>query len=417
MESLKKNFQKKVLDNGLTILFEKRDLPIVSVAFAVRTGGIDEPLEEKGVSHFIEHMLYKGTEKRGARDIAEEIEKLGGELNGFTSEEVTGYWCKMPSKHLEVALEVLGDVVTNPRFDEKEIEKERKVIFEEIKMRHDVPQVYVFDEIQKCLYSGSLSIDSIGTYETMNSITREKLVESFKKIYSPENMVLTVVGDVDFNEVLKYAKNMFSGSDVGKEKSEIKEQPLELKNKSKIEKRAGVDQANLVLAYHVPNAEDLKGGDYAARVLSSLMAGGMSSRLFSEIREKRNLAYSIKGEAEINKRFAYNFIYVGTTKEKVEEVKKLILEEFRKVSQELSEKELKQIKEQLIGNYLISIEDSQEQMTELLFSEVHSNAEDFYKFEKKIRQVKLKDIHKLADKVAKGNYSFFALLPEEKQEK
>src|SRR6056297_2686269 len=266
MESLKKNFQKKVLDNGLTILFEKRDLPIVSVAFAVRTGGIDEPLEEKGVSHFIEHMLYKGTETRNNKEIAEEIEKRGGELNGFTSEEVTGYWCKMPSKHLNVALDILGDVVRNPKFDEKEIEKERKVIFEKIKMRHDVPQIYVFDEIQKCLYSGSLSVDLIGTYETMNSIKRDKILENFKKFYSPENMILTVVGDADFNEVISYAENMFTEE---KEKNEIKEQPLELKNEQKTETRAGVDQVNFVLAYHVPTAEDKGGGDYAARILSS----------------------------------------------------------------------------------------------------------------------------------------------------
>ena len=411
MEEMKKNFKKKVLDNGLTVLFEKRDLPIASVCFAVKSGGIQEPLEEKGVSHFIEHMLYKGTKTRNNKQIAEEIEKRGGELNGFTSEEATGYWCKMPAKHLGTALEVLGDVVRNPQFDEKEIEKERKVIFEEIKMRHDVPQVYVFDEIQKCLYSGSLSIDLIGTYETMNSITRKKLVESFKKIYSPENMILTVVGDVDFNEVLKYAENMFPSD---KKSEEIQEQPLELKNESRTETRAGVDQANLVLSYHVPTAEDSEGGDYAARVLSSLMGEGMSSRLFSEIREKRNLAYSIKGEAEINKRFAYNFVYVGTTKERVGEVKKLILGEFKKVAENLSEEELEQIKEQLIGNYLISIEDSQEQMTELLFSEVHSKAEDFYEFEKRIREVKLNDVRKLADKVVKGNYSFFALLPEDK---
>ncbi|HKL24581.1 MAG TPA: pitrilysin family protein [Candidatus Nanoarchaeia archaeon] len=411
MESLKKNFQKKVLDNGLTILFEKRDLPIVSVAFAVRTGGIDEPLEEKGVSHFIEHMLYKGTETRNNKEIAEEIEKRGGELNGFTSEEVTGYWCKMPSKHLNVALDILGDVVRNPKFDEKEIEKERKVIFEEIKMRHDVPQIYVFDEIQKCLYSGSLSVDLIGTYETMNSIKRDKILENFKKFYSPENMILTVVGDADFNEVISYAENMFTGE---KEKNEIKEQPLELKNEQKTETRAGVDQVNFVLAYHVPTAEDKGGGDYAARILSSLMAEGMSSRLFSEIREKRNLAYAIKGEAEINKKFAYNFIYVGTTKEKLEEVKKLILEEFKKISESLKEEELNQIKEQLIGNYLISIEDSQEQMTELLFSEVHSKAEDFYEFEKMINQVKLEDVKELAQKVVNGEYSSFSLMPEDK---
>src|SRR3989344_2995410 len=130
---MKVNFYRKVLSNGMTVILEKRNLPIVSVAFAVRNGGINEKEEEKGISHFIEHMLYKGTPSRNAKRIGEEIEKNGGELNGFTSEEITAYWCKMPSKHLDIALNVLSDMVQNPLFDEKELEKERLVIFEEIK--------------------------------------------------------------------------------------------------------------------------------------------------------------------------------------------------------------------------------------------------------------------------------------------
>ncbi|MEJ2268121.1 MAG: pitrilysin family protein, partial [Nanoarchaeota archaeon] len=155
------NFQRKVLKNGMTILFEKRDLPIVSVAFAVRNGGINESEEEKGISHFIEHMLYKGTPTRNAKKIAEEIEKNGGELNGFTDECITAYGCKMPSKHVNVALNVLGDMVKNPLFDEKELEKERKVIFEEIKMRKDNPMTFVFDKLNNILYTGTLGLDLI----------------------------------------------------------------------------------------------------------------------------------------------------------------------------------------------------------------------------------------------------------------
>ena len=140
------------------------------------------------------------------------------------------------------------------------------------------------------------------------------------------------------------------------------------------------------------------------------MAGGMSSRLFSEIREKRNLAYTVKGDSDINKDFAYNLIYVGTTKENVEIVKKLILEEFEKVSKNLDEKELKQVKGQLMGNYQISMEDSQTQMINLLFSEINGNAEDFYKFEKNMSDVKLEDVKNLA---RIKNYSFFVLEPED----
>jgi len=133
-------FFRKVLKNGMTVLFEKRDIPVVSVAFAVRNGGVNESTNEKGISHFIEHMLYKGTPTRNAKKIAEEIERNGGDLNGFTAETITAYWCKMPSKHLDIALEVLSDMVKNSLFDEKEMEKERKVIFEEIKKYHDNPK-------------------------------------------------------------------------------------------------------------------------------------------------------------------------------------------------------------------------------------------------------------------------------------
>lgn len=401
---MKLNFHKKTLKNGMTIIFEKRNLPVVSVVLAVRSGGINEDTSEKGISHFIEHMLYKGTKTRTHKQIAEEIEKNGGELNGFTSEEVTAYYCKMPSKHLEIALDVLTDMVKNSLFDEKELEKERKVIFEEIKMRKDNPHIYILDEIQNCLYQGTLGLNLIGTYETMSLISRKKITEKFKQIYEPNNFILCVVGDADFEQIVKFAEKNY-----GDKKSEIPKQKFELKNQFKIEEREGVDQANLIFAHHVPIASDNK--CYTAKVLNSLMTGGMSSRLFEEIREKRNLAYNISGDSNINKDFAYNFIYIGAMKENIEQIKKVILEEFDKVSEELSEEELNGIKEKIIGNYQISMEDSQTQMMNLLISEIQGEAKDFYEYEKNILGVKLKDVKELASNFKKA-HSFFALVPK-----
>ncbi len=401
---MKPKFYRKILKNGMTVIFEKRELPVVAVAFAVRNGGINETLEEKGISHYIEHMLYKGTKTRNAKKIAEEIENNGGVLNGFTDEIITAYWCKIPSKHLKVALEVLSDMVKNPLFDEEELEKERKVIFEEIKMIHDNPLHHVFHEIQKSLFTGTLRINLIGTYKTMSSIDRKKIIKKFKEIYNPSNMILCVVGNADFNKLIKFIKGNFKG----KGKKAVKRE-FNLKNESKIEERKGIDQANLVFAYHVPKAGDKK--SYAAQVLSVLMAGGMSSRLFSEIREKRNLAYAVKGESDINKFFAYNLVYIGTTKKNVSLVKQLILKEFEKVAKNLTEKELDKVKEQLMGNYQISMEDSQLQMINLLSYEIDGNAKDFYEFEKDIKAVKLKDVRDLAKKT-KNKFSFFALVPE-----
>ena len=401
---MKFDFHKKTLKNGMVALFEKRNVPVVSVAFAVRNGGINEALHEKGISHFIEHMLYKGTPTRSAKKISEEIEKNGGVLNGFTDEMVTAYWCKMPSKHLNIALNVLGDMVKNPLFDEKEFEKERKVIFEEIKMRKDNPGIHALDKIQELLYEKPLGSQIIGTYESMNSIKRDYMLKKFKEIYQPNNMILCVVGDANFDEIVEFAEKNFGNGSGKVPKFEVK-----IKNESETEKRKGIDQSVLVFAYHVPLHEDKK--SHVAEVLSTLMAEGLSSRLFTEIREKRNLAYSIGGGANINKDFSYNYIKIGTTKENIDKVKSLILEEFKKVAKSLDEKELNQIKEQIVGNENISMEDSQNQMVCLLSNEIDGKAEDFYDFEKNIRGVKLEDVKKMAGNVEKA-YSFFALVPE-----
>lgn len=397
-------FYRKVLPNGMTIVFEKRDIPVVSVGFAVRCGGINETNHEKGISHFIEHLLYKGTPTRNAKKIAEEIERRGGDLNGFTDENVTAFWCKMPSKHLGVALDVLSDMIKNPLFDAKEVEKERKVIFEEIKMRKDNPVVYIFDKIQSYLYKEPFGTPLIGSYETMNSISREKMLKKFHEVYQPNNLILVVVGDTDFEKIVEFAEKNF-----GNKKGKIQKLKIKKQNKSHVEYRKGVDQANLIFAYHVPLSKNKK--CYAAKVLSTLMAEGMASRLFHEIREERNLAYAVKGETEIAKDYAYNLIYVGTTKENVELVKKIILGEFKKLVKEFTERELKEVKEQIIGNFHISMEDSQSQMVNLLSYELDGNAREFYEFEKNISQVKLKDVKNLA-KMKK--YSFLALLPDGK---
>ncbi|HUW44093.1 MAG TPA: pitrilysin family protein [Bacillota bacterium] len=399
---MKSKFYRKVLTNGMTILFEKRSNPVVSVAFAVRCGGENESSSEKGISHFIEHMLYKGTPKRSAKMISKQIEEKGGDLNGFTSEAITAFHCKIPSKHINIALDVLSDMVKNSLFDEKEVEKEKQIIFEEIKLHQDNPIKYVFEGIQDVLYEKPFGVPLIGTYKTLGSLTRKKIVERFKQVYQPNNMILCVVGNANFDKIIDFAKKNF-----GNTKGKIPKFKILKRNKSKIEKRRGIDQANLIFAHHVPTFKEKK--NYAAFALNILMAGGLSSRLFQEIREKRNLAYAIQGESNIGKEFAYNLIYVGAKKENVDLIKKLILDEFEKVSKELDEKELSQIKGQIIGNHFISIEDSQNQMGNLLLYEINSNAKELYEFEKKIRAVKLKDVKELA-KIKK--YSFFALLPQ-----
>lgn len=401
---MKFDFKKKVLKNGMTLLFEKRNIPVVSVAIAVKHGGLHESGDEKGISHFIEHMLYKGTSKRDARKIAQDIELNGGELNGFTDEGLTAYWCKMPSKHLDIALDVLSDMVKNPLFDEKELIKERNVIFEEMKMRGDMPRMYLLDKINEILYDGSFSIPLIGTKKSMNSISRDVILKKFKDVYTPNNMILCVVGEANFDDIVRFAEKNFDGP-----KKDFKPEKIKLKNKVVIEKRKGIDQANLILSFHSPLSGDKK--CYANDVLMNIVAGGMSSRLFHEIREKRNLAYAVKGDSSVSKYFSFSLVYVGTTPDKVEEVKKLILEEFEKVGRDLDKEEFEKTKEKIIGNYIISMEDSQSQMVSLISEEIDGDAREFYNYENEIKNVKIEDVKELARKVGK-NYSFIALVPE-----
>ena len=403
---MKLNFKRKVLKNGFVVIHEKRDLPIVSVAIAVRNGGMNEQKSEKGISHFIEHMLYKGTPSRNAKKIADEIEKNGGDLNGFTSENVTAFFCKMPSEHIDLALEVLSDMTKNPLLEKEELEKERQVIFEEMKMRKDSPRVYIFDEIQSFLYEEPLGQNLIGTPESMGKIDREFMKKKFEEIYTPNNMMLVVVGDCDFKKLTTFAEKKFGDL---KNKGKVPQYKVKLKNEIKFEKRKGIDQANLVFGYHVPLCKDEK--SYAAHILNAIMAGGMSSRLFAEIREKRNLAYAVKGDCNISERYAYNVIYVGTTKENINKVKELIIKEFRDVSKNLTKNEVNEAINQLVGSYKISMEDSQIQMISLMSHEVDNDINSFYEYEKHIKKVKLKDVKRLANNAINA-YSLFALIPE-----
>lgn len=401
IHKMRKDFRKKILKNGMTILFEKRNIPIVSVGIAVKYGGMNEALNEKGISHFIEHMPFKGTNTRTAKQISEEIEKNGGIFDAATGEDQTVYLCKIPNNHLFTALNVLTDILKNPLFDPQEINKERKVIFEEIKMRKDDTAIYSYDRSHELLYHKPFGMTITGAKKTLNSIDRAKLVKRFHEVYQPNNMTLCVVGDAKFEKIVDFAERNFGNN---KGKSPVFK--IRKRNATRIEKRKGISQAHIVFSYHSPLYNDRR--KHASTVLSSLMTHGMSSRLFIEIREKRNLAYTINSFSDINKYFSYHMVYVGTLKDKIHEVKRLILDEFKKVSETLTETELNQVKEQIIGNHKIFIEDSLHQMSTLLFYESQGKAEDFYDFEKHIRSVRLKDVKELA-KIKK--YSFFALVP------
>ncbi len=381
-------FTKRKLSNGITVLWEERDLPVVSLGIANPFGASYEDSKVKGIAHFIEHLVFTGTKTRTHEDISREIEKKGGILNAFTANDVTCFWFKLPSEHVFIGLDILRDIMVNPKFDEAKFEKEKKVILEEIKMYHDNPASHVHEKIVENLYGKPFGEGIIGSKETIKPLTRDFVKEYYETNYGPGKYIVTIVGKVNIEEVCKYLEKGFN--------KEVKALPkIDVKkiNKETVEERPGLDQAHFLFGVHAPalGTKEM----YALEVLDAYLANGMSSRLFLKIREEKGLAYTVKGSIAGEKNYAYYTIYAGTTKESVPEIKKIILEEFDNVIS-MTEKDLAEAKERLIGLRKISKEESAEVMNELLFAEIAGKAEDYYNHEKEIEKVTLEEVKKVA---------------------
>jgi len=395
-------FLRKKLPNGVTVIMEKRELPVVSLSISNRFGAAFEESKIKGIAHFIEHLLFTGTKTRSHEDISREIEKKGGILNAFTDNEVTSYWFKLPSEHVFSGLDIIIDMLKNPKFDTKKFEKEKKVIIEEIKMYHDDPRRHLFEKIEQNLYEKPFGEGIIGSTKTISALERDFVESYFKKMYSPENYIVTVVGNADFEKICSYIEKNFQKENRKPEKIEIKKRNGESK-----EEREGLDQAHFLFAIHAPLTKDKN--FQALEVLDAYLASGMSSRLFLKIREEKGLAYAVKSSISIGESYSYHSIYVGTTKEAIPEVKKIILQEFENIKN-ISDKDLKEAKEKLIGLKKISAEESANVMNELLYTELTTgDAENYYKYEEKVKAVNLDDVKKLA-KIKE--YSIAMILPK-----
>ncbi len=379
---------RKKLKNGMIVIMEKRELPVVSFSITNRFGAAFEESKVKGIAHFMEHLVFTGTKTRSHEDISREIEKKGGILNAFTSHEVTSFWFKLPSEHVFAGIDIIIDMLKNPKFEEKKFEKEKKVILEEIKMYHDMPQRFVFDKIESELYDKPFGEGVIGSDKTVSAMTRDFVFDYFKKHYSPENYIATIVGNADFEKVCAYIEKNFES-----EGKKLKEFKIKTKNGHFVEERDGIDQAHFLFAIHapLPNTKEF----YALEVLDAYLANGMSSRLFLKIREEKGLAYAVKSSVNSEKNYNYYSIYVGTPKKNVEEVKKIILDEFENVKN-MGEKELNEAKERVIGLRRVSSEEGANVMNELMAHELVGNAKDYYKHEEKIRKVSLEDVKELA---------------------
>lgn len=376
------------MPNGATLLYDKRQIPVATIFVATRFGSAYEPVEFKGIAHFIEHMIFKGTKKRDQEQITHEIESVGGEINAFTSDQITSVYAKMPKEHFEKGIDVVSDMAFNSVFSLAEIEKERKVIFEEIKRRHDSPPQYVLGKLKEMLYSPPFGLSRLGTIDSLSRAKRKQLLDYYK-YYSLDNLIFAVVGDVPKEEVKRA---------VLKHMPKIKKNPLPQVNpiphlRDHSELRKDLHQAHIALGFHAPTFSQRK--RYAAEIFDCILGRGMSSRLWQEIREKRGLAYTVHSYLSQEKDYGFEAIYVGTSKDKLKEVEEIALKQARSL-EKVDSKEVEEAKENLIGSHEVASEKSDDIAINLLLNEIATNAEEYYKYPERISDVKLSEVRELA---------------------
>jgi predicted Zn-dependent peptidase len=362
-------YQKTILDNGIKVITEEIPyLKSVSIGVWVNTGSRDERPNENGISHFIEHLLFKGTERRTAFDIAKEIDSVGGTLNAFTGREYTCFYAKVIDKNLALAIDLLSDIFLHPLMDSKDVERERMVILQEIKMVEDTPDDYIHDLFNRaCWGDHPLGFPIFGTSELVQSFSRDQIYQFFKDHYQPNRIIICAAGNLKHQEIVDSIDATF-GRIPRSEKARERLKPDSIST-TNIWRRE-LEQVHFCLG--------TKGLQYnhslrfASYVLNTILGGGMSSRLFQEIRENRGLAYSVYSYLPAYIDTGLVVVYAGTNEASFREVIELILKEFKQLKDEpLKNGELETAKEQLKGNLLLSLESSENLMTRLAKNEIY----------------------------------------------
>lgn len=396
-------FKKTILENKTRIItIPMKNTEAVTFLVLVGTGSKYETKEINGVSHFLEHMFFKGTKKRpDTLNIAETLDRVGGEYNAFTSKEVTGYWAKVASQHQEIALDWISDIFLNSKLEEKEIEREKGVILEEINMYLDTPTAYIGELWEKLLYQDQpAGWRVLGEKENILKLNREKLAGYLKNHYSSLNTIICVAGDINRRIIEEKIKKCFKNINKipYRQKIKVKEEQKEPKSLIYFKK---TDQTHLCLgvrAYHLFHPQR-----YALGLLAVILGGNMSSRLFISIRERRGLAYYVRTGAENTTDTGYLVTSAGVDHKNIEEVIKLILKEYQRFKNKLiTREELQKAKDYWKGNTLLSLESSDSQAffyaeQEVLKQKILTIEEIF----KKIDQVTINDIKKVAEDIFK----------------
>ncbi len=341
------------LDNGLRVATETlADSHTAAFAIAVDVGARHETVEENGLSHLLEHMAFKGTSKLNARQIAEAFDVMGGNVNAYTSHEHTIYYAKVLSEYADDALRLMCEIVADSVFDAGELEREREVVLQEIAMHHDTPDDLVFDLFQEMAFSGQpLGRSILGKPERVAKFTREDLLAYTKKHYQPARLVLASAGAVDHAHSVKVATQYF-----GKRQNELVRPSLAAANYRGGEKTLEKDLEQVQLVLGFPSVAATHPDYYAMQTFATILGGGMSSRLFQEIREKRGLAYSISSYAAGYQDVGVLSIYAGTTVEHLPELVGALKDVLAGMSGEISGPELLRAKNQLKANVVMTRE-------------------------------------------------------------
>lgn len=362
-------FEKSVLPGGISILTERLDhVPSVSLGIWVRGGSRHEPENLCGITHFIEHMLFKGTEKRTPFMISSEIESVGGVLNAFTSKEYTFFYSKVLKEHLPLAADILIDIFTSSTFDGDELEREKQVVNQEILMIEDNPEDYVHDFLFEKFYPLSpLGRPVQGYSQTVLSLNREEVVRYFSETFSKLGVMVVAVGNLHHQEVVDLFAPALSGERF-REKPPRSERPRA--NRGVFVSQRDIEQVHLCVAFPAPSKKDP--ARRAAKVLRTIAGGGMSSRLFQEVREKRGLAYSIHSSLSTFSDAGMFRVYGGTTPEKVPELLQVTLSVLREMRDGgITDEELSRGKEQLKGHLLLNYESTDYRLIQLATNEMY----------------------------------------------
>ncbi len=361
-------FKKEHLINGVPVVMESlKNMRSVVLGIWVKVGSRYEPPEKNGTSHFLEHMFFKGTKKRSAKDIAFEIDSLGGELNAFTSRETTTFYIKVLDDFLEKGLELLADIFLNSTFPEEDIEKEKKIIKEEIKMVEDTPDDYIHDLTNQTVWGRSgLGQPVLGRRETIKSFAKNDLITHIKKYYGTKDMILSCAGNFDPDHLLSLLNKNLGHLRRGSEPD--RGAPPDFQSKVEIFSKE-LAEAHLCLAIKgIPQASKER---YCLFTLNTILGAGVSSRLFQEIREKRGFAYAIYSFIASYLDTGLWGVYAGVSRKKVREVIELILKEIHGLKDTLNEEELERAKNQLKGNVILGLESSSSRMNNIARQEIY----------------------------------------------